>query len=98
MPARKQDAKPNLTDMDADLFLRSINIEFDAGYPERIGHFRPTTKCVSLIRALMGLEDERAFFLVAPYGSGKSLTAAYGLHLIENSKASGAVRLSQLVA
>jgi hypothetical protein len=59
---------------------------YDAEVPERIAHFFPTSKCVSLIRAILGLEDERAFFAVAPYGSGKSLTAAYALHLIENSK------------
>lgn len=79
--------------VDAELFLRSINIAFDADHPERISHFRPTAKCVPLIRALLGNEEQRAFFLVAPYGSGKSLTAAYAGHLVENSKSSGDVRL-----
>lgn len=79
-------------DFDADLFLRSINLAFDADHPERISHFRPTTKCTSLIRALLGSENDRAFFLVAPYGSGKSLTASYVVHLIENSRASSDVR------
>jgi len=79
--------------LDAELFLRSINVAFDASHPDRISHFRPTSKCVPLIRALLGLENERAFFLVAPYGSGKSLTAAYALHLVENSAESGQVRL-----
>ena len=65
-------------------FLRSINIRFDAGEPERISHFVPTTKCVSLLKALLGLEKDRAFFIVAPYGSGKSLTACYLLHHVEN--------------
>lgn len=93
MRSKKSGTKVGLARLDADLFLRSINIAFDASYPERIGHFRPTSKCVPLIRALMGFEAERAFFLVAPYGSGKSLTAAYALHLVENSKTSGPVRL-----
>ena len=79
-------------ELDAELFLRSINLAFDAEHPERISHFRPTTKCVGLIRALLGQLDERAFFLVAPYGSGKSLTSSYVLHLIENAKASSDVR------
>lgn len=79
--------------VDVELFLRSINIAFDADYPERISHFRPTAKCVPLIRALLGSEEQRSFFLVAPYGSGKSLTAAYAGHLIENSKSSSTVRL-----
>ena len=78
--------------LDADLFLRSINIAFDSGHPERISHFRPTTKCTSLIRALIGQEKDRAFFLVAPYGSGKSLTSSYVVHLVENSKQSSDVR------
>jgi hypothetical protein len=68
----------------ADLFLRSINIRYDAEAPDRIVHFRPTTKCASLLRSLLAREDDRAFFVVAPYGSGKSLTAAYLLHLVEN--------------
>lgn len=65
-------------------FLKSINLSFDAGQPSRIKHFRPTTKCVSLIRALAGLEDDRAFLIVAPYGTGKSLAAVYALQMIEN--------------
>lgn len=90
MPRQKKPLKPAL---DAELFLRSINIAFDADHPERINHFRPTAKCVPLVRALLGMEEERAFFLVAPYGSGKSLTASFAAHLVENSKASGAMRL-----
>jgi hypothetical protein len=91
MPEKRR--KKASSTVDAELFLRSINIAFDADYPERISHFRPTAKCVPLIRALLGHEEQRAFFLVAPYGSGKSLTAAYAGHLIENSKSSGPVRL-----
>ncbi|MCP4887986.1 MAG: hypothetical protein GY904_15380 [Planctomycetaceae bacterium] len=86
---RRKDAQS----VDADLFLRSINIAFDADHPERISHFRPTAKCAPLIRALIGNDSQRAFFLVAPYGSGKSLTAGYAGHLVENSKSSGEVRL-----
>lgn len=78
--------------LDVGSFLRSINIAFDSNYPDRISHFRPTTKSTSLIRALLGLENERAFLLVAPYGSGKSLTASYVVHLIENTKNSVGVR------
>ena len=70
----------------AETFLRSINIQYDAEEPSRIAHFHPTSKSVALIRSLLAVEQERAFFVVAPYGSGKSLTAAYLLHLIENRK------------
>lgn len=69
----------------AELFLRSINLRYDAEAPERIAHFHPTTKCVSLLRSLLALgEEDHTFFVVAPYGSGKSLTATYLLHLVEN--------------
>ena len=76
-----------------DAFLRSINLVFDAAEAERIAHFRPTAKSVPLLKALFGQEDDRAFFVVAPYGSGKSLTATYALQVIENRpNAASAVR------
>ena len=65
-------------------FLRSINICYDAESPERIAHFRPTSKCVTLLRALLDDDGDKAFFVTAPYGTGKSLTTAYLLHLLEN--------------
>ena len=65
-------------------FLRSINLCYDAQHPDRIGHFQPTAKVVLLINALLGKTQDRAFFIVAPFGSGKSLAATYLLHLIEN--------------
>jgi hypothetical protein len=77
--------------MDVEALLRSINVRYDAEHAERIAHFQPTAKSVLLIRALLAQEAERAFFVVAPYGSGKSLTATYLLHLIENRVDSAAV-------
>ncbi len=71
-----------------DVFLRSINVRQDCEFPERIAHFRPTSKSISVIRALAGMEADRAFLVVAPYGSGKSLAATYLLHLIENREES----------
>ena len=65
-------------------FLRSINVELDAEYVDRIAHYQPTRKNIVLTEALLGLGQDRSFVVVAPYGSGKSLTAAYSLHLIEN--------------
>lgn len=67
-----------------DRFLRSINVTYDADDSSRIAHFRPTTKCATLLNALLGQENESAFLVVAPYGTGKSLTATYLLQLIEN--------------
>jgi hypothetical protein len=69
-------------------FLRSVNLQFDAEEPHRIAHYVPTTKCAPLISSLLGREEERAFFIIAPYGSGKSLTALYLLHLIEKQAGS----------
>lgn len=71
-------------EFDAEVFLRSINIQYDAEYPDRITHYQPTAKSVPLIKSLLGSEQDRAFFVVAPYGTGKSITATYLLHLVEN--------------
>lgn len=71
-------------EFDAEVFLRSINIQYDAEYPNRIAHYQPTAKSIRLIRSLLGFEQDRAFFVVAPYGTGKSITATYLLHLVEN--------------
>ncbi len=81
MPRRK----PSQTVIpEAEAFLRSINLCFDAEGPDRIAHFRPTAKSLPLIRGLIGEADDRSFLVVAPYGSGKSLTMTYALHVIEN--------------
>ena len=74
---------------DAEVFLRSINIQYDAEYPNRIAHYQPTAKSVPLIKSLLGFEQDRAFFVVAPYGTGKSITATYLLHLVENRPDAG---------
>lgn len=70
--------------LDLNLFLKSINITLDSENPERIKHFHPTGKSVLLIKALAGLEKDRAFFIIAPYGSGKSIASTFLLHLVEN--------------
>ena len=69
-------------------YFRSINIVYDAGHPERISHYRPTGKASYLLKSLYGEKSEKAFFIVAPYGSGKSLTAAFLMQIIENEKSS----------
>jgi len=71
-----------------DGFLRSINVAFDADYPERVAHFRPTSKSAYVLRALLGDLPQKALLVTAPYGSGKSLVAAYALHIIENRESS----------
>ncbi|MFA9459510.1 hypothetical protein [Thiohalorhabdus methylotrophus] len=86
MPPNQDSLWPSDNPEGREAFLRSINLPYDADAPERIAHFYPTSKCVSLLRAVLGQEADRAYFVIAPYGSGKSLTAAYALHLIENRK------------
>jgi hypothetical protein len=71
------------TDLNTE-FLRSINVGLDAEAPERIAHFRPTSKSLLLLNTLLARTKDSAAFIVAPYGSGKSIAAAYALHLIEN--------------
>ncbi len=71
--------------LEAQAFLRSINLRYDAKHADRIGHFQPTAKTVGLVRQLLGEDSsERALLVVAPYGSGKSLAASYVLQLTEN--------------
>ncbi len=65
-------------------FLKSINLCFDIPFPERFSHFQPTAKSIGLINSLLGIENEKSYFIVAPYGSGKSLTAAYLANVVEN--------------
>ena len=69
-------------------FLRSINICFDAAHAERISHFRPTQKSVSVLHAFSPEQSERSYLITAPYGSGKSLLLTYLLHAIENRESS----------
>ena len=83
-PNSKRKSIPSQDSFSPENFLSSINLQFDADSPERIEHFHPTSKSINLLKAILGHEKERSFFIVAPYGSGKSLTATYALHLIEN--------------
>lgn len=65
-------------------FLRSINISFDAGDPDRVAHFFPTAKSIGLIKRLLGGGESREFLVSAPYGSGKSLASTVAIQLVEN--------------
>ena len=70
--------------MKQDAFLRSINIQLDADHPERFKHFRPTSKSVRLLSTLLDAKRGNAVFVVAPYGSGKSITTGYLGQLVDN--------------
>lgn len=64
--------------------LRSINVVYDVAEPTRVVHFRPTGKSVGLVRALLGLQPDAAFVVVAPYGSAKSLASTFCAQVVEN--------------
>lgn len=82
MPRKQKPSRAGASEDSA--FLRSINVRLDADLPERVAHFEPTSKSVELLRRLTGLGPERATLAVAPYGTGKSLAAAFALHVLEN--------------
>lgn len=84
MPRKNSEKAP----VDVEALLRSIHVRMDATQPERLGHFRPTSKCVPLLKGLLGQEESRAWLVEAPYGTGKSLVAGYLLHLVENRPSS----------
>ena len=76
MPPKSKRATPK---PQIEAFLRSINIELDADQPDRIGHFQPTEKSISLLDLLLSKTGDRAHLVVAPYGSGKSITSTVSL-------------------
>lgn len=81
MPMPRSKRQPGI---DVEALLRSIHVRMDATEPERIAHFRPTAKSIPFLEALIGRRQSRAWLVTAPYGTGKSLSAAYILHLVEN--------------
>ncbi len=63
--------------------LRSINIADDLSQSdEALSKFRPTQKALQVMRAICGLNGSRATHIVAPYGSGKSISALAGISIL----------------
>ena len=79
------------TTVDAQQILRSINVTLDTATPERIAHFFPTAKSTRLLRTWLMAGHASSYFVVAPYGTGKSLTAAFFIQAVENLEQSRAV-------
>jgi hypothetical protein len=71
--------------------LRSINVTLDIATPQRIAHFFPTAKSARLLRSWLHPDESSSYFVVAPYGTGKSLTATFFLQVVENLSKSGGV-------
>ena len=62
--------------------LKSVNIEDDIWYTERISHYVPTSRSKVVVSAVM---NPGANVVVAPYGSGKSLAASLGAIAVRNT-------------
>ena len=64
-------------------FFKSISLTEDLPVPLRAAHYRPTTKSIDILRAIMGMTGSRATSVVATYGSGKSIAAMVASLLVE---------------
>ena len=91
MSLRGRPPKQKLGIFTSESFLRSINLALDIDVPDRIAHFQPTSKSVMLFSSILGQTKSRAFLVIAPYGSGKSITATSAIHLLENRLESTAI-------
>ena len=58
--------------------FKSINIVEDFAFPARASHYRPTSKSMDIVQAVIGEGGSRATSIIATYGSGKSLAAMVG--------------------
>lgn len=63
------------------MLLRSITLRQDLALPERLSHYRPTSRSLPVVKAVMGVDATMA---VAAYGSGKSLAAGVGALIVRN--------------
>ena len=89
-PARVR-ASMGLSAPDMMVHLRSINVTLDSATPQRIAHFCPTAKSARLLRSWLHPDESSSYFVVAPYGTGKSLTATFFIQVVENLQQSGEV-------
>lgn len=73
--------------MPAMTFLKSISLVEDLAHPVRVAHYRPTSKSIEILRAVIGPDGSRATNVIATYGSGKSIAAMVGGLLVEGDNA-----------
>ena len=66
------------------MHLRSINVTLDCATPQHIAHFFPTAKSTRVLRSWLHPDESSCYFVVAPYGTGKSLTATFFIQAVEN--------------
>ena len=69
---------------DTNRFFKSVNLRLDVSHPDRFAHFQPTSKNAHVISSIIHGEPEPSSFIVASYGSGKSLSAGIAALIVEN--------------
>lgn len=65
-----------------DSFFRSMSLAEDLSDPTRFAHYRPTRRASSVLEAV--LTPNSATMVIAPYGSGKSLSAGVAAIAVRN--------------
>ena len=73
------------------MLLRSVNLRYDLAVPERLSHYRPTSRSLAVVRSVL---EADATMAVAAYGSGKSLAAGVGTLIVRNDPAARAALTS----
>lgn len=68
-------------------FFKSISLTEDFSVPLRASHYRPTSKSIDILRAVIGMTGSQATSVVATYGSGKSIAAMVASLLVESEPA-----------
>jgi hypothetical protein len=72
-----------------DDFFRSMNLAEDLSEPKRFAHYRPTSRVMPVLAAI--LRPATATMVIAPYGSGKSLAAGVAALAVRNGPADAEV-------
>lgn len=65
-----------------DDFFCSMSLAEDLNEPTRFSHYKPTRRAMSVLEAVM--RRGAATMVIAPYGSGKSLTAGFAALSVRN--------------
>lgn len=66
--------------------FKSINIVEDFAVPIRASHYRPTSKSMEIVRAVVGPIKSRNTSIISTYGSGKSISAMIGAIIVESNQ------------
>ncbi|MGY8680451.1 hypothetical protein Q2941_22000 [Bradyrhizobium sp. UFLA05-153] len=67
--------------MSSPNLYRAVNLRADLDHPQRLSHYHPTKRSVTVVDAVLGND---ASIVIAAYGSGKSLAAGIGALIVRN--------------